>query len=256
MKVDQSVVAVTGGASGLGRGVAEHVVERGGHAIILDLASSAGADVAAQLGAHARFVACDVTQPDSVEAAVAGAAEAFGRIDTLVSCAGISIGARMVNRDGTLHSLELYRRHVEVNLIGLFDVVRHAAGVMARNEPGPHGERGLVVNIASIAGYEGQVGQVAYGSTKGGVIAMTMPLARDLATIGVRVMCICPGTMDTPMLATLSADYIERLAAANLFPKRLGTPRDLAELVAHLMENSFLNGEVVRLDAGLRLSPK
>ena len=127
---------------------------------------------------------------------------------------------------------------------------------MARNEPGPHGERGLVVNIASIAGYEGQVGQVAYGSTKGGVIAMTMPLARDLATIGVRVMCICPGTMDTPMLATLSADYIERLAAANLFPKRLGTPRDLAELVAHLMENSFLNGEVVRLDAGLRLSPK
>lgn len=256
MKVTGAVGLVTGGASGIGRGVVELLLERGASVVIVDLASSAGAELAASLGARARFVACDVTQPDMVEAAVASTTEEFGRIDVLVSCAGISIGARMVGREGKVHSLELFRRHMDVNLTGMFDMVRHVAGAMARNEPGEDGERGLIVNIASIAGYEAQVGHVAYGASKGGVIAMTLPLARDLGQHGIRVMCICPGTMDTPMLASLSREFIEGLAQENVFPKRVGQPRDVANLVTHLMENTYFNGEVIRLDAGLRMAAR
>jgi 3-hydroxyacyl-CoA dehydrogenase/3-hydroxy-2-methylbutyryl-CoA dehydrogenase len=247
---------VTGGASGIGRGVVEMLVARGGRAVIADLESSAGADVAKQLGPNVRFVACDVTQPAMVEAVVAGALDAFGRIDLLVSCAGISVGARVVGRDGALHSLELFRKHIDINLVGMFDMIRNVAGAMAKNEPGDDGERGLIVNISSIAGYEGQVGQAAYGASKGGVLAMTLPLARDLGQLGIRVMCICPGTMDTPLLAGLSRDFIDRLAENNVFPKRVGVPADVASLVAQFMENTYFNGEVVRLDAGLRLAPR
>jgi 3-hydroxyacyl-CoA dehydrogenase/3-hydroxy-2-methylbutyryl-CoA dehydrogenase len=247
---------VTGGASGLGRGVAELLVERGASVVIADLASSAGEEVAAGLGDRARFVVCDVTDPEAVEAAVAAAVNAFGRLDVLVSCAGISIGARIVGREGKLHSLELFRKHIDVNLVGMFDVIRHAAGAMVKNPPGDDGERGLVVNIASIAGYEAQIGNVAYGASKGGVIAMTLPLARDLGQHGIRVMCICPGTMDTPMLASLPREFIEGLAQNNVFPKRVGRPRDVANLVTHLMENTYFNGEAIRLDAGLRMAPR
>jgi 3-hydroxyacyl-CoA dehydrogenase/3-hydroxy-2-methylbutyryl-CoA dehydrogenase len=256
MKVAGAVGFVTGGASGLGRGVVEMLVERGGRAVIADLESSPGHELADRLGSNARFVACDVTQPAVVESAVAAAVDAFGHIDLLVSCAGISVGARVVGRDGALHPLDLFRKHVDINLVGLFDVARNVAGVMATNEPGIDGERGLIVNIASIAGYEGQVGQVAYGSSKGGVVAMTLPLARDLGALGIRVMCVCPGTMDTPLLAGLSREFVGRLADNNVFPKRLGTPPDLASLMAQLMENTYFNGEVIRLDAGLRLSPR
>jgi 3-hydroxyacyl-CoA dehydrogenase / 3-hydroxy-2-methylbutyryl-CoA dehydrogenase len=256
MKVAGAVGVVTGGASGLGRGVVEMLVARGGRALIADLESSPGQELADRLGSSVRFVACDVTQPTMVESAVADAVSAFGRIDLLVSCAGISIGARVVGRDGALHSLELFRKHVDINLVGLFDVVRNVAGVMATNEPGDDGERGLIVNIASIAGYEGQVGQAAYGSSKGGVIAMTLPLARDLGQHGIRVMCVCPGTMDTPLLAGLSNEFVDKLAEENVFPKRVGQPPDVASLVAHLMENTYFNGEVIRLDAGLRLAPR
>ena len=256
MKVAGAVGVVTGGASGLGRGVVEMLVARGGRALIADLESSPGQELADRLGSSVRFVACDVTQPAMVESAVAAAVSAFGRIDLLVSCAGISVGARVVGRDGALHSLDLFRKHVDVNLVGLFDVVRNVAGVMATNEPGDDGERGLIVNIASIAGYEGQVGQAAYGSSKGGVIAMTLPLARDLGQHGIRVMCVCPGTMDTPLLAGLSREFVDKLAEENVFPKRVGQPPDVAGLVAHLMENTYFNGEVIRLDAGLRLAPR
>ena len=256
MKVAGAVGVVTGGASGLGRGVVEMLVARGGRAVIADLESSPGQEVADRLGSSVRFVPCDVTQPAMVESAVAAAVSAFGRIDLLVSCAGISIGARVVSRDRALHSLELFRKHVDINLVGLFDVVRNVAGVMATNEPGDDGERGLIVNIASIAGYEGQVGQAAYGSSKGGVIAMTLPLARDLGQHGIRVMCVCPGTMDTPLLAGLSREFVDKLAEENVFPKRVGKPPDVASLVAHLMENTYFNGEVIRLDAGLRLAPR
>ena len=232
------------------------IVARGGRAVIADLGSSAGAEVATQLGSNVRFVPCDVTQPAMVEAVVAGALDAFGRIDVLVSCAGISIGGRVVGRDGALHPLDLFRKHIDINLVGMFDVIRNVAGAMAKNEPGDDGERGLIVNISSIAGYEGQVGQAAYGASKGGVLAMTLPLARDLGNLGIRVMCICPGTMDTPLLAGLSREFIDRLAENNVFPKRVGVPADVANLVAQLMENTYFNGEVIRLDAGLRLAPR
>ncbi|MEO5838640.1 MAG: SDR family NAD(P)-dependent oxidoreductase [Acidimicrobiales bacterium] len=256
MKPSGAVAVVTGGASGIGRGVVELLVARGGRAVIADLESSAGGEVAQQLGPNVRFVPCDVTQPAMVEAVVAAALDAFGRIDLLVSCAGVSIGARIVGRDGVLHSLDLFRKHIDINLVGMFDMIRNVAGAMAKNEPGDDGERGLIVNIASIAGYEGQVGQAAYGSSKGGVLAMTLPLARDLGQLGIRVMCICPGTMDTPLLAGLSRDFIDRLAENNVFPKRVGVPADVASLVAQLMENTYFNGEVIRLDAGLRLAPR
>jgi 3-hydroxyacyl-CoA dehydrogenase/3-hydroxy-2-methylbutyryl-CoA dehydrogenase len=256
MKPSGAVVVVTGGASGIGRGVVEMIVARGGRAVIADLESSAGSDVATQLGPNVCFIPCDVTKPPMVEAVVAGALEAFGRIDVLVSCAGISIGARVVGRESALHSLDLFRKHIDINLVGMFDMIRNVAGAMAKNEPGEDGERGLIVNISSIAGYEGQVGQSAYGASKGGVLAMTMTLARDLGNLGIRVMCICPGTMDTPLLAGLSREFIDRLADNNVFPKRVGQPPDVASLVAQLMENTYFNGEVIRLDAGLRLAAR
>jgi 3-hydroxyacyl-CoA dehydrogenase/3-hydroxy-2-methylbutyryl-CoA dehydrogenase len=256
VQVAGSIGFVTGGASGLGRGVAELLVERGASVVIADLESSAGARVAADLGPRARFTACDVTRPEMVEAAVAQALAEFGRLDVLVSCAGISVGARIVGREGKLHPLDLFRKHIDINLVGMFDVIRHVAGAMAQNDPGADGERGLIVNIASIAGYEAQIGNVAYGASKGGVIAMTLPLARDLGQHGIRVMCICPGTMDTPMLASLPREFIEGLAQNNVFPNRVGRPRDVAQLVAHLMENTYFNGEAIRLDAGLRMAPR
>ena len=254
MRVAGSVALVTGGASGLGAGVVKALLEKGGRAAILDLASSAGQAMAGELGDAAAFVPVDVTNPDDVEQAVAAAASAFGRIDALVSCAGISSGQRVVARDGAPNPLEHFRRHIEVNPIGLFDVARHAAAAMCANEPGADGERGLIVNIASIAGYEGQVGQSAYGSSKAGVIGLTLPMARDLAVRGIRVMAIAPGTMDTPMLAALNEELVAKLVQDNVFPHRLGTPADVGALVVHFMENAFLNGEVVRLDAGLRLT--
>ena len=254
MDVANSVALVTGGASGLGAGVVKTLVDKGGRALILDLPSSAGESMAADTGDAVAFVPVDVTDTDDVAQAVATAAQVFGRIDVLVSCAGISSGQRVVSRDGTPNSLDHFRQHIEVNLIGLFDVARHAVSAMSANEPNADGERGLIVNIASIAGYEGQVGQSAYGSSKAGVIGLTLPMARDLAVWGIRVLTIAPGTMDTPMLATLNEEFIAKLVEDNVFPHRLGTPADVGNLVAHFMENTFLNGEAVRLDAGLRLT--
>lgn len=256
MRVRNAVGLVTGGASGLGAGVVRMLVEAEGRAVILDRMGSPGADLARELGDQAAFVACDVTDPAQVAAAVTGAAEVFGRIDVLVSSAGISEAARVVARNGTPYPLEDFRRGIEVNLIGLFDVLRLTAQVMARNEPSPEGERGLIVNIASIAGLEGQVGQASYSASKGGVVALTLPLARDLATWGIRVMCICPGVMDTPMLAGVGEQVREALADINVFPKRLGEPADIAAVVRTFMECTYLNGEVVRVDAGTRLAPR
>ena len=254
MRVSESVALVTGGASGLGAGVVRTLVDQGGRAVVLDLPTSAGREMADDLGDAVAFVAVDVTDPDDVAQAVPEAARAHGRVDVLVSCAGISSGQRIVSRDGTPRPLEHFRRHIDVNLVGLFDVARHTVSTMTANEPNAEGERGLIVNIASIAGYEGQIGQASYGASKAGVIGLTLPMARDLAVWGIRVMAIAPGTMDTPMLATLNEVFIDKLVADNIFPHRLGTPGDVGALVAHFMENTFLNGEVVRLDAGLRLT--
>lgn len=253
MRVADAVGLVTGGGGGLGGAVARMLVEGGGSVAILDVPGSAGAALAAELGDLAVFLPADVTDTEQVTAAVADAVDRFGRIDVCVNAAGISPAARLVGRDGQLFPLEVFKRTIDINLVGAFDVMRQAAGAMARNEPGESGERGLIVNVASIAAFEGQAGQASYSASKGGIVALTLPLARDLAKLGIRVMAIAPGIMDTPMLAGIDDKRRQSLIDIHLFPKRLGTPEDFSHLVRSIMENTLLNGEVIRLDAGTRL---
>jgi 3-hydroxyacyl-CoA dehydrogenase/3-hydroxy-2-methylbutyryl-CoA dehydrogenase len=254
MDVNGARVLITGGASGLGGGTAARLASQGAKVGILDLPTSPGADAAAELGGV--FAAADVREPEQVAGAVGDIAEAFGGLDVCVNAAGVANAARVINRKGELFPLDLFQFVVGVNLIGTFDVTRNAAKVMAENEPDDEGGRGLVVNVASIAATEGQIGQAAYSASKGGVAAMTLPLARDLASVGVRVMTIAPGIMETPMIAGMSDEVRESLAKIHVFPQRLGTPDDFARLVQHFMENTLLNGEVVRLDAGARMMPR
>jgi len=254
MDVNGARVLITGGASGLGGGTAERLAGQGARIGILDLPSSAGAERAAELGGV--FAAADVREPEQVAAAVGAIAEGLGGLDVCVNAAGVANAARVINRKGDLFPLDLFEFVIGVNLIGTFDVLRNAAKVMADNEPDSEGGRGLVVNVASIAATEGQIGQAAYSASKGGVAAMTLPLARDLASIGVRVMTIAPGIMDTPMIAGMPDEVRDSLAKIHVFPQRLGTPEDFARLVQHFMENTLLNGEVVRLDAGARMMPR
>lgn len=256
MQVAGSVALITGGASGLGAGTARRLIALGGKAALVDLPASKGAETAAELGDAAIFCPADVTNPDDVAAAVDHAAEAFGHIDVNVNAAGIPTPARVVSRDGDMFPIEVYSKVIGVNLIGAFDVLRNCARVMTANEPNEDGERGLIVNVASIAAFEGQVGQAAYSASKGGLVAMTLPLARDLAGYGIRVMTIAPGMMDTPMLAGMGEEMKNALASLHVFPKRLGTPDDFASLVVAFMENPLLNGEVVRMDAGARMPPR
>ena len=256
MKIDGSVAIITGGASGLGFGAAGKLVAAGARAVLVDINEAKGAEAVASLGADARFLSCDVSNPDDVAAAVAGAMETFGKVDLLVNAAGIAPARRVVSRDGDLHDLEVFRRTIGINLIGMFDMIRNVAGAMARNDPWPEGERGVIVNVASIAAYDGQIGQAAYSASKGGIVAMTLPLARDLANIGVRVMTVAPGIMDTPLLAAAPQELKDSLANLAAFPKRLGTPEDFAKLVVAIIENTMLNGEVIRLDAAARMPAK
>ena len=253
MTPEDAAAVVTGGASGLGLGVARALVARSARVVVLDLATSAGPAIVGELGERASFVACDVTDTAEVAAAVERCVELTERVDCLVNCAGTMQSQRLVRRDGALHSLDTFTRHLDVNVTGTFDVTRHVARVMSAQEPNPEGERGLVVNVASIAAYEGQVGQVAYAASKGAITAMTLPLARELGPLGIRVVTIAPGAMDTPMLGDLDAEARDRLASGNAFPRRLGTPADLGAMVLTAMENVFLNGATVRLDAGLRM---
>lgn len=256
MKVEGSVGLITGGASGLGEGVVRMLVAGGGRAAILDLPQSRGAEIAAELGAAVRFFPTDISVPEQVESAIKDAANAFGRIDVAVNCAGVSPAQRIIGKDRALYPLDLFRQTVDINLIGLFDVVRWSAFHMAENEPGEDGERGLIVNVASIAGFEGQVGQAAYAASKGAVIAMTIQLARDLERQGIRVMGVAPGMMDTGMLAGVDERRRQALIDIHVFPKRLGRPDDFAQLVRTFMEVTLLNGDVVRLDAATRLAPR
>lgn len=254
MQVEGSRVLITGGASGLGEGTARRLSAGGGRVGILDLPSSAGDEIAAELGGV--FAPADVREPEQVAAAVTAIGEGLGGLDACVNAAGVTNAHRVITRSGDLFPLDLFQFVIAVNLIGTFDVTRNAVSVMAENDPDAEGGRGLVVNVASIAATEGQVGQAAYSASKGGVAAMTLPLARDLASIGVRVMTIAPGIMDTPMIAGMPDEVRESLAKIHVFPQRLGTPEDFARLVQHFMENTLLNGEVVRLDAGARMGPR
>ncbi len=249
------VALVTGGASGLGRATVERLVADGGKAVIVDRDVERGEALAKELGDAARFVATDVTNPEQVQAAV-DAAKELGRFNVAVSCAGVGWAARTVNKEGEPHDLELFQKIIGVNLVGTFNVLRLSAAAMMGNDPDAGGQRGVIVNTASVAAFDGQIGQIAYSASKGGVAAMTLPGARDLSRAGIRVMTIAPGTFDTPMLAGLPEKARVSLAAAIPNPTRLGDPKEYGALVAHIVANEYLNGEVIRLDGALRMAPK
>ena len=255
MDVKDSVFLVTGGGSGLGAAVARMVVAAGGRVVLADVNAEAGGPLAAELGAPARFVRTDVTREDDGRAAVAAAVAGFGRLDGLVNCAGIAPGEKVLGREGP-HRLDSFARAISVNLIGTFNMLRLAAEAMATNAPGDSGERGVIVNTASVAAFDGQIGQAAYAASKGGVAALTLPAARELARHGIRVMTIAPGIFATPMLMGLPPEVQASLGASVPFPARLGQPAEYAALVRHIVENQMLNGEVIRLDGALRMAPK
>ncbi len=245
---------VTGGASGLGAATARALAERGAFVTIVDLNDDAGTALARSLPG-AVHVNADVTDAEAVELAVRAAAE-IGPLRVAVNCAGIAIGQRTVDRNGRPADLDAFTTVVRVNLIGTFNVSSTAAAAMAATDPLVDGERGVIINTASVAAYDGQIGQTAYAASKGGVVGMTLPMARDLADIGVRVNTIAPGIIDTPLLGSLDEDIRSRLAAGVPFPKRLGTPEDYATLAMSLIDNGYMNGETIRMDGALRMPPK
>ena len=255
MKIEDGVFLVTGAASGLGAAVARMAAGRGARVLLADVNEAAGQALAAELGARARFLRTDVTSGPDAEAAVRTAREALGPVSVLVNCAGVAPGERIVGRDGP-HALDSFARAININLVGTFNMLRIAAAAMAGNDPQEGGERGVIVNTASVAAFEGQIGQAAYAASKGGVAALTLPAARELARHGIRVMAIAPGIFATPMMAGLPQDGQESLGRTVPFPPRLGRPEEYAALVAHIVENQMLNGEVIRLDGALRMAPK
>jgi len=255
MDITGSAAIVTGGASGLGAATAKALVDRGAAVTLLDLNADAGDAKAAELGGGTRFVQADVTDPDAVAEAVSLAAE-DARLRIAVNCAGIGMGARTIGRDGTPADLEGFRTVINVNLIGTYNVASQAASAMAKNDPGEHDERGVIVNTASVAAFDGQIGQTAYSASKGAIVGMTLPMARDLSTVGVRVNTIAPGIIDTPLLAGLNDEMRAALASGVPFPKRLGTPDDYASLAIELIQNGYMNGETIRIDGALRMPPR
>jgi len=255
MRIEESGALVVGGASGLGEAVACALHAGGAHVVVADLDAERGAALAARLGERAAFAAADVTQPEQLELAVALAARAPGGLRISVHCAGIGHAERIARARGP-HRAAPFERVIAVNLVGTFHALRLAGAAMLGNEPGDGGERGVIVNTASIAAYDGQIGQVAYAASKGGVVALTLPAARDLAASGIRVCAIAPGLFDTPLLAGLPADARSQLAASIPFPPRLGEPAEFARLACHIVENEMLNGEVIRLDGALRMAPR
>lgn len=252
MDIKGKVFIVTGGASGLGEGTARMLAAEGGKVVVADVQADKGEALAREIGGA--FVKCDVTQEADGQAAVAKAV-AMGKLMGLVNCAGIAIGVKTVGKDGA-HPLAQFSRVIGINLIGSFNMIRLAAEAMCRNEPEATGERGVLISTASVAAYDGQIGQAAYAASKGGVVGMTLPIARDLARNGIRNMTIAPGIFGTPMLFGMPKEVQDALAASVPFPSRLGTPADYARLAKHIIENDMLNGEVIRLDGAIRLAPK
>ena len=252
MDIRSHVFIVTGGASGLGEGTARLLASLGGRVVIADIQDAPGQALAKELGGV--FVHCDVTHEEDAEHTVAAALE-LGTLRGLVNCAGVAPAAKTVGKDG-VHPLGLFDRTVRINLIGTFNMIRLAAEAMSANEPLATGERGVLISTASVAATDGQIGQAAYAASKAGVVGMTLPIARDLARVGIRNMTIAPGLFATPMMSGMPQPVQDALAAMVPFPNRLGTPDDFAKLVRHVIENDMLNGEVIRLDGAVRLAPR
>jgi NAD(P)-dependent dehydrogenase (short-subunit alcohol dehydrogenase family) len=256
MQIDGSAAIVTGGASGLGEATARRLHGQGAHVVIADVNDERGDALAEELGERAAFAHVDVTKPEEVEAAVAtAAAQSADGLRISVHCAGVGWAEKLVSKRGP-HQLQPFETVVAINLIGTFNALRFAAAAMQANAPNDAGERGVCVNTASIAAYDGQIGQIAYAASKGGVVGMTLPAARDLAASGIRVCTIAPGLFDTPLLAALPQEARDALGAAVPFPPRLGRSSEYAQLATHIVENEMLNGEVIRLDGALRMSPR
>ncbi|NTV11210.1 MAG: 3-hydroxyacyl-CoA dehydrogenase [Zoogloea sp.] len=255
MQIKDKVFVVTGGGSGLGAASARMLVEHGAKVVLADVNREAGEALAVELGAAARFVATDVTDEASAQAAIDTAVVGFGGLNGLVNCAGIAPAEKVVGREGP-HRLASFQKVITVNLVGSFNMIRLAANVMSKAEPDAAGERGVIVNTASVAAYDGQLGQAAYAASKGGIVAMTLPVARELSRYGIRVMTIAPGIMETPMLLGMPAEVQESLGKMVPFPSRLGKPAEYAALVRHICENAYLNGEVIRLDGAIRMAAK
>jgi len=255
MQITGKTFIVTGGASGLGRATAETIVGAGGNVVLLDVNGDTGRAAEQAMGAKAKFAQADVTSEDQVRAAVDLAVSSFGGLHGAVNAAGIGPAAKTLGRNGP-HPLDLFEKTIKINLVGTFNVIRLAAAVIAQNQPADTGERGVIVNTASIAAYDGQIGQVAYAASKGGIVGMTLPIAREFAAIGIRVVTIAPGIFDTPLLAALPEAARVSLGQQVPFPSRLGRPSEYGALVRHILENEMLNGEVIRLDGALRMAPK
>jgi NAD(P)-dependent dehydrogenase (short-subunit alcohol dehydrogenase family) len=255
MELKNSTVIVTGGASGLGAATVEMIVAAGGNAIVADLKRGEGETLTAKLGKSARFVECDVTKEEHAKATVETALKQFGGLHGLVNCAGIALGEKTVGKDGP-HRLDSFARVINVNLVGTFNMIRVAADAMSKQQPNAQGERGVIVNTASVAAFDGQIGQAAYSASKGGIVGMTLPVARDLARSGIRVLTIAPGIFETPMLIGMPQEVQDSLGKQVPFPSRLGKPAEYADLVRCIFGNVMLNGEVIRLDGAIRMSPK
>jgi NAD(P)-dependent dehydrogenase (short-subunit alcohol dehydrogenase family) len=255
MDINGKVALVSGGASGLGAATARMIVSAGGRAVIVDLNEKLGQALAGELGEAARFVRADISDPGEAEHAVKGATDAFGALHICVNCAGIGDPQKIIGKEGPA-DLARFTKVIRVNLIGTFNVARLAAWAIARSQPTSEGERGVIINTASVAAFDGQIGQASYSASKGGIVALTLPLARDLAGLGIRVMAIAPGLFDTPLLAALPDDVKISLGAMVPFPKRLGRPAEYAQLARQIIENPMLNGEVIRLDGAIRMAPR
>ena len=255
MQIKDHVFLVTGAASGLGVAVARLIAREGGSVLIADVNREAGESIAHELGASVRFASVDVTSESDAQSAIALALSHFGRLHALVNCAGVAPAEKVLGREAP-HRLETFARAININLVGTFNMIRLAAEAIAKTEPGEDGERGVIVNTASIAAFDGQIGQAAYAASKGGVAALTLPVARELARFGIRVVTIAPGIFETPMMAGFSQEVQDALGKSVPFPQRLGHPEEFAALVRHICENTMLNGEVIRLDGALRMAPR
>jgi NAD(P)-dependent dehydrogenase (short-subunit alcohol dehydrogenase family) len=255
MEVARHTFVVTGGASGLGAGAARRLVAHGGNVVVADLNAAGGEALAQELGSSARFAAADVTSPESAQATIDLAIREFGALHGLVNCAGI-LGASRIVAKGGAHDLALFRKVIEANLVGTFNMLRLAATAMSLNAPNPEGERGVIINTSSVAAFEGQIGQAAYAASKGGVASLTLPAARELSRFGIRVMAIAPGVFDTAMMSAAPDAVRDSLAAQSVFPARFGRPDEFAQLVQQIIENPMFNGTIVRLDGALRMPAK